>query len=1125
MFAIIHINTFLLSFVLAIIGLVGNSQAQLTSAITPDGTVATIVTQNENVHHISGGTRPGDGPNLLHSFGQFDVRAGDIANFLNETNLPTDNILSRVTGGDPSRIFGTIQTTDFGGANLFLMNPAGVLFGSMASLNVGGSFHVTTADLLRFENGQTFFADAALDASGNSILRVVPPEAFGFLGDPTTFGFTSDQPAPITIDHSVLQVPAGEALSVIGGDIRILGVLNQLDEQSSNGLIAPSGRITLASVGSSGDVMLDTAETASDLSLDSFESLGKITLNQNAEINADGESGGAVVIRGGRLMVDTSVISANTLRESTGAPRGTNIQIDEDVVVTNGAIRSETRPGSTGQGGNIEITTGSLRLTDGGQVSTTTNGAGQGGSISVTASDEVILTGTSPNDDFQSGLFAKAQGAGDAGNIVVTARNVTATDGGQVSTTTNGAGRGGSVTVTASDAVTLASSGSRSQLVSSFFSVVEEHHGSGIFASTGGSGHAGRITVNAVNVTTTAAARIESSTYGPGNAGTVQVTAADAVTLSGVNPPNSNWQSGIFARANDLRLEGGLIGNAGNIVITAKNVTVTDGAQVQALFGRADQQAEPGVQRAGNITVTAIDDVIVSGFENDARLFISSTIRANAIGSADAGDVVVKAKNVMVANGAKISASTAGTGTGGSVTVTATDAIFLSGRGSSKDGSRIQHSQIEARSVSSASGKAGDIVVTAKNVTVTDGAAISNETNGSGPGGKLIVTATDDITLSGVKPGTADFSSGLRSAIRAKSTGTGDAGDVVVTARNVTVTDGAEISSSTNGPGNGGNVNVAAGNSITLTGTSSGIETDVFPSGVFTSSEGLGDAGNVVVDAGRLTLTQGAQISSKTSGANISTGDTGLTATAQAKAGAIMITAGEDIQLRNGSLITSQSATEGNAGDILLFAGDSILLDDSNVSTEAALASGGNIKFTAPNMIQSTNSQITSSVQGGTQTAGGNISLDPQFIVLQNSQILAQAFQGQGGNITLIGDVVLGDRFSNIDASSALGISGSVNVQASIQQLSETIAPLPDAIVPVAALYAQRCTSKKGGQFSSFVLNGDNSIPPIPGDFLPSPLLFKKSVHAESVTPTMTAKRLGVEDIFRPTIHLTECTS
>ncbi len=135
--------------------------AQTTSAITPTtgaGNLGTAVTQAGNTYHITGGTRPGNGPNLFHSFGEFGVPTNNIANFLNETALPTSNILGRVTGGNPSNIFGTIQTTGFGSANLFLMNPAGIVFGPNAALNVGGSATFTTADYLRFADGARFNA-------------------------------------------------------------------------------------------------------------------------------------------------------------------------------------------------------------------------------------------------------------------------------------------------------------------------------------------------------------------------------------------------------------------------------------------------------------------------------------------------------------------------------------------------------------------------------------------------------------------------------------------------------------------------------------------------------------------------------------------------------------------------------------------------------------------------------------------------------------------------------------------------------------------------------------------------------------------------------------------------------
>ncbi len=156
--------------------------AQVTPAITPTtgaGGLRTSVTQAGNTYDITGGTRPGNGTNLFHSFGEFGVPTNNIANFLNETATPTSNILGRVTGGNPSNIFGTIQTTGFGSANLFLMNPAGIVFGPNAALNVGGSASFTTADYLRLADGAKF---NAMPGPQDAVISSAPVAAFGFLG-------------------------------------------------------------------------------------------------------------------------------------------------------------------------------------------------------------------------------------------------------------------------------------------------------------------------------------------------------------------------------------------------------------------------------------------------------------------------------------------------------------------------------------------------------------------------------------------------------------------------------------------------------------------------------------------------------------------------------------------------------------------------------------------------------------------------------------------------------------------------------------------------------------------------------------------------------------------------------
>ena len=141
------------------------------SPITPSGlntqvTLSLTPPAGKIQYDITGGTRPGGGTNLFHSFGTFNVPNNNIANFLNNSGLPTSNILGRVTGGNLSNIFGTIQTTGFGNANLFLMNPAGFLFGPNATVNVGGMLAFTSADYLRLTDGAQFNAipNVAADA-------------------------------------------------------------------------------------------------------------------------------------------------------------------------------------------------------------------------------------------------------------------------------------------------------------------------------------------------------------------------------------------------------------------------------------------------------------------------------------------------------------------------------------------------------------------------------------------------------------------------------------------------------------------------------------------------------------------------------------------------------------------------------------------------------------------------------------------------------------------------------------------------------------------------------------------------------------------------------------------------
>ncbi|HRI39348.1 MAG TPA: filamentous hemagglutinin N-terminal domain-containing protein, partial [Nitrospira sp.] len=183
------------------------------SETTGIGKLGTVVTPDGTTFKITGGTRSdeGRGTNLFHSFDQFSVGPGDVAKFLNTTPAPhTENIVSRVTGQSPSSIFGTIDTTNYPGANLFLMNPAGIIFGPTAKLDIGGSVTFTTANYLRLagaagSSSGIFYADV----TRANVLTSASIAAFGFL---------EANPTSISLQGSTLKTTPGKSISLVGGD-------------------------------------------------------------------------------------------------------------------------------------------------------------------------------------------------------------------------------------------------------------------------------------------------------------------------------------------------------------------------------------------------------------------------------------------------------------------------------------------------------------------------------------------------------------------------------------------------------------------------------------------------------------------------------------------------------------------------------------------------------------------------------------------------------------------------------------------------------------------------------------------------------------------------------------------
>ena len=194
---------------------------------------------------------------------------------------------------------------------------------------------------------------------------------------------------------------------------------------------------------------------------------------------------------------------------------------------------------------------------------------------------------------------------------------------------------------------------------------------------------------------------------------------------------------------------------------------------------------------------------------------------------------------------------------------------------------------------------------------------------------------------------------------------------------------------------------------------------------------------------------------------------------------------------------------EGDAGNITITSASDVFIQNSSVTTEAAHASGGQVTINAPEMVQLVNSKVTTSVAGSdTDTTGGNISIDPQFVILQNSQILAQAFAGTGGNISIVSNVFLADPSSVVDASSALGISGTVDIRSPVSNISGVIGRMPESVLAAQVLLRAACAARLAeSKVSSFVERGRDHIPVGPEGLLATPYVPPPSEASALMSP------------------------
>ena len=231
------------------------------------------------------------GSNLFQSFSEFNVEAENTAVFTGPSSV--QNIISRVTGGNASAIDGTIRS-EISGANLWLINPDGILFGDGARVDVQGSFLASTADYVLLNDGETrFYADA----NRTDILIASPPKTFGFLSD----SFPLD--AKIDIGNTQISVPENESISILSSDVSVKGAL----------LAAPGGVISVVSINEAGEVIYSDQQ---GLDVSSIENFGSLSINSTFFI-IDGQQEGIFQIKGGEGSLEFSSIGADLISSVT----------------------------------------------------------------------------------------------------------------------------------------------------------------------------------------------------------------------------------------------------------------------------------------------------------------------------------------------------------------------------------------------------------------------------------------------------------------------------------------------------------------------------------------------------------------------------------------------------------------------------------------------------------------------------------------------------------------------------------------------------------------------------------------------------------------------------------------
>lgn len=661
--------------------IINSANAQITSDTTLGGESSIIspnkVINGEQVDLIEGGAVRDT--NLFHSFVEFNISNGQKVFFANPDTVV--NIFSRITGNNPSEILGKLGVN--GNANLFLINPNGILFGENASLDVNGSFLASTAESINFSDGTQF---NTTDTQTEPLLTVSIPVGLNM-------GATSSKIMNRSFFQDIgLQVPLEKTLALIGGDVVIEGGF----------LTAEAGNIELGSVAANNKIGLTVTENNLAISYEGINEFKNLTLSQGAFVFLDTfeGSGDKIQIQGKQINITDG---SQILTASSGDGRGGNLIVRASETLT---ISGEINLGesifvsglfadvySVGNGGNILVEVQQLVINSGGEIAASTFSDGNSGNLTINASESIEIVGTGGRDQASpSGILAQVinSAKGNAGNLKIDTKQLILEGGANISSPTFGEGNAGNLTINVSDLIAIKGTAIGTNNPTVITTQVEE----------GATGNAGNLTINTRQLNILNGAQVSNAVRNGGKAADLNITAKDSILISGTRtsptPTLTEGSSGIFVSAEPPFEDesGNLVvttADAGRLNITTSTLTVENGAKISAdNFGTGQggnatfnvdnliikngglvRAGSFGKGQGGTLTVNATESVEITGTGFIGDTTVNSSLFTQAEGTGDAGDLFInKSPNLIVSNGGEITAQSSGTGEGGDIIAT-----------------------------------------------------------------------------------------------------------------------------------------------------------------------------------------------------------------------------------------------------------------------------------------------------------------------------------------------------------------------------------------------------------------------------------------------------------------------